>query len=139
MFEKYVKNKSAGSFICLVAAILALVTAILYFATQAASVPQGHEGIAGGIVLMVGFVLAIVLYLLPVRFGPIVLAIVNVIALVLVVYQVYFVFADVINNVTYAGGNLANCLAYIIGSALASIAAVAACFFPLTRDGSEIL
>lgn len=128
------KKKALGSFLSLAAALVALVTAIVFLATQATAAPLGHTGTMPGIVLLAGVAAAIVFFLFPVRFGALIQAVIYNIALYLVVVQLYFVFADVINKVTYAGGNAGLCMFYMAGTFAACLLSTAACFFPQLRD-----
>ncbi len=129
-----VKNKALGSYLCLAAAVVALITAVVFLATQATAAPLGHDGTAPGIMLLVGVAAAVVFFLFPVRFGALIQAVVYNIALYLVVVQLYFVFADIINKVTYAGGNAGLCVLYMAGTLVACLLSIAACFFPQTTD-----
>ncbi len=134
MLTERIKNKALGSYLCLAAALVALVTAIVFLTTQATAAPLGHTGTAPGIVLLAGVAAAVVLFIFPIRFGALIQAIIYNIALYLVVVQLYFVFADVINKVTYAGGNAGLCVLYMAGTFLACLLSVAACFFKQTKD-----
>ena len=134
MLKMGIKNKAAGSYLSLAAAVVALVTAIVFLATQATAAPLGHDGNAPGVVLLAGVAAAIVLFIFPVRFGALIQAIIYNIALYLVVVQLYFVFADVINHVTFAGGNAGLCVLYMAGTLVSCLLSVAACFFRQTRD-----
>lgn len=137
MLNERIKNKALGSYLCLAAALLALVTAIVFLATQATAAPLGHDGTAPGIVLLVGVAAAVVFFIFPVRFGALVQAVVYNVALYLVVVQLYFVFADVINHVTYAGGNAGLCVFYMAGTFVACLLSIAACFFPQTENDDK--
>ena len=138
MLNEHIKSKAPGSYLCLAAALVALVTAIIFLATQATAAPLGHTGAMPGIILLAGVAAAIVLFLFPVRFGALIQAIIYNIALYLVVVQLYFVFADVINHVTYAGGNAGLCVFYMAGTLIACLLSVAACFFPQTADDDKL-
>lgn len=138
MLNERIKSKAPGSYLCLAAALVALVTAIIFLATQATAAPLGHTGAMPGIILLAGVAAAIVLFLFPVRFGALIQAIIYNIALYLVVVQLYFVFADVINHVTYAGGNAGLCVFYMAGTLIACLLSVAACFFPQTADDDKL-
>ena len=138
MLNEHIKSKAPGSYLCLAAALVALVTAIIFLATQATAAPLGHTGAMPGIILLAGVAAAIVLFLFPVRFGALIQAIIYNIALYLVVVQLYFVFADVINHVTYAGGNAGLCVFYMAGTLAACLLSVAACFFPQTADDDKL-
>lgn len=134
MLNMGIKNKAAGSYLSLAAAVVALVTAIVFLATQATAAPLGHDGNAPGVVLLAGVAAAIVLFIFPVRFGALIQAVIYNIALYLVVVQLYFVFADVINHVTFAGGNAGLCVFYMAGTLVCCLLSVVACFFKQTRD-----
>ena len=137
MLKMGIKNKAAGSYISLVAALVALVTAIVFLATQATAAPLGHDGNSPGVVLLAGVAAAVVLFIFPIRFGALIQTIIYNIALYLVVVQLYFVFADVINNVTFAGGNAGLCVLYMVGTLICCLLSVVACFFKQTRDETE--
>lgn len=133
---KNLKNKAAGSYLCLAAAVVALITAVVFLTTQATAAPLGHTGTMPGITLLVGVVAAVILFFVPVPFGALVQVSIYCVALYQVVVQLYFVFADVINNVTYAGGNARLCVAYMAGTFAAALLAVIACFMKQTQDDS---
>ena len=137
MLKMGIKNKAAGSYLSLVAALVALVTAIVFLATQATAAPLGHDGNAPGVVLLAGVAAAVVLFIFPVRFGALIQAIFYNIALYLVVVQLYFVFADVINHVTFAGGNAGLCVFYMVGTLICCLLSVVACFFRQTKDETQ--
>ena len=129
MLVERMKSRGLGSPLCLVAALVALVTAVVFFATQAEAAPLGHTGIMPGVALVVGVVVAVALMLVPVRFGALVQTVVYGVALYLMVTQLYLVFADVINQVTYAGGNAGLCVLYMAGAFVSCLLCVVACFF----------
>lgn len=137
MLNERVKNKALGSYLCLAAALVALVTAIVFLATQATAAPLGHDGNAPGVVLLLGVAAAVMLFLVPVRFGALIQAAIYNVALYLVVVQLYFVFADVINHVTYAGGNAGLCVFYIVGTFIACLLSTVACFFKQCKDDDK--
>lgn len=137
MLNERIKNKALGSYLCLAAAVVALITAVVFLATQATAAPLGHDGTAPGIVLLIGVAAAVVFFLFPVRFGALIQAAIYNVALYLVVVQLYFVFADIINKVTYAGGNAGLCVLYMAGTLIACLLSIAACFFPQTGDDDK--
>ncbi len=134
MLNERIKNKAIGSHLCLAAALLALVTAIVFLATQATAAPLGHDGIAPGVVLLLGVVAAVVFFLFPVPFAALIQTVIYSAALYLVVVQLYFVFADVINHVTYAGGNAGLCVFYMLATLAVCLLSVAACFCKQTKN-----
>lgn len=138
MLEKYLKNRDIGGFLCAGAALVALVTSIVFFATQASASPLGHDGVLAGVFLLIGALAMIALYVFPMRFTALVGTLVFTAAFAAVFIQINTVFADVINNVTYAGGNFGMCMFYLIGSLIACLLCVTACFFKQTKDGSEM-
>lgn len=128
MLVERMKSRGLGSLLCLVAALVALVTAVVFFATQAEAAPLGHTGIMPGVALVAGVVVAVALTLVPVRFGALIQTVVYGVALYLMVTQLYLVFADVINQVTYAGGNASLCVMYMAGTFVSCLLCVIACF-----------
>ena len=52
--NKGLKNKGLGSWFCLAAALVALITGIVFLLTQATAAPLGHSGTMAGVVLLVG-------------------------------------------------------------------------------------
>ena len=62
--NKGLKNKGLGSWFCLAAALVALITGIVFLLTQATAAPLGHSGTMAGAVLLVGS-LALLLFGLP--------------------------------------------------------------------------
>lgn len=142
MKSERMKSRGVGDLLCAAAALVALLTVVVFFATQEKAVPVGHEGILPGLALLAGVVVAVAFWLVPVRFGAIVQAIVYGFALYLSVTQLYLVFADVINNVTYAGGNPGLCVFYMAGALLSCVLCAVACFFekpiePEVREASK--
>ena len=95
--NKGLKNKGLGSWFCLAAALVALITGIVFLSTQAAAAPLGHSGTMAGVVLLVGAAASLVFFFVSVPFSALIQAVIYNIALYLVVVQLYFVFADVIN------------------------------------------
>ena len=49
--NKGLKNKGLGSWFCLAAALVALITGIVFLSTQATAAPLGHSGTMPGVVL----------------------------------------------------------------------------------------
>ena len=50
--NKGLKNKGLGSWFCLAAALVALITGIVFLSTQATAAPLGHSGTMPGVVQM---------------------------------------------------------------------------------------
>lgn len=132
--NKGLKNKGLGSWFCLAAALVALITGIVFLFTQAGR-PLGHSGTMPGVVLLVGAAASLVFFFVSVPFSALIQAVIYNIALYLVVVQLYFVFADVINHVTFAGGNAGLCVFYMVGTFIACLLSVIACFCKQTKTG----
>lgn len=132
------KNKSLGSYISLAAAFIALATAIIFLLTQKTASPLGHSGALPGIVLIVGAIVSFAMFFIPVRFGSLIQAAIYNVAFYLVTVQLYLVFADVINHVTYAGGNPGLCVFYMIATFVAALLSVIACFMKQTKDEEKV-
>lgn len=140
MLDKYLKNKGIGAFLCALAGLLGIVTAIVFLATQEAASPVGHiAGPAGGVVLIIASLLMFALYFFPVRFGALAGVVLYVVSFTMILTKIYYFFADIINGVTYAGGQAGLCLFYLIGSLLCTLLCVVACFFSQNRDNSELI
>ena len=137
MLER-LKNKALGSYLCLASALVALITAICFLMTQETAAPLGHKGPMPGLVLLVGAVISLIMFFVPVRFGAFIQAAIYNVALYLVVVQLYFVFADVINHVTFAGGNPTLCVFYMVGTFVAALLCVIACFMKLTKTEEQV-
>lgn len=135
MLER-MKKRGVGGLLCLVAALVALVTAVVFFATQAEAAPLGHTGIMPGVALVAGVVVTLALTIVPVRFGALIQTVVYGVAVYFSVTQLYLVFADVIMSVTYAGGNAVLCVMYMAGALLSCVLCAAACFFekPVSKE-----
>ncbi len=133
--NKGLKNKGLGSWFCLAAALVALITGIVFLFTQATAAPLGHSGTMAGVVLLVGAAASLVFFFVSVPFSALIQAVIYNIALYLVVVQLYFVFADVINHVTFAGGNAGLCVFYMVGTFIACLLSVIACFCKQTKTG----
>ena len=133
--NKGLKNKGLGSWFCLAAALVALITGIVFLLTQATAAPLGHSGTMAGVVLLVGAAASLVFFFVSVPFSAMIQAVIYNIALYLVVVQLYFVFADVINHVTFAGGNAGLCVFYMVGTFIACLLSVIACFCKQTKTG----
>ena len=136
--NKGLKNKGLGSWFCLAAALVALITGIVFLLTQATAAPLGHSGTMAGVELLVGAAASLVFFFVSVPFSALIQAVIYNIALYLVVVQLYFVFADVINHVTFAGGNAGLCVFYMVGTFIACLLSVIACFCKQTKTGEAI-
>ena len=53
--NKGLKNKGLGSWFCLAAALVALITGIVFLLTQATAAPLGHSGTMAGVVPLRSF------------------------------------------------------------------------------------
>ena len=137
MLER-LKNKALGSYLCLASALVALITAICFLMTQETAAPLGHKGPMPGLVLLVGAVISLIMFFVPVRFGAFIQAAIYNVALYFVVVQLYFVFADVINHVTFAGGNPTLCVFYMVGTFVAALLCVIACFMKQTKTEEQV-
>lgn len=67
--NKGLKNKGLGSWFCLAAALVALITGIVFLSTQATAAPLGHSGTMPGVVLLVGAAASLVFFFVSVPLG----------------------------------------------------------------------
>lgn len=122
-------NKGKGYYINAVASLCALVLAVFVLATQTQAMPNGANGMPIAISLLAGFVVQVILTFVPLRFASIILVAVYTASAGIVINTIINVFADVINNVKYAGGNFVICMIYLIATIAIALACVVASFF----------
>jgi len=142
MIKKFLANKSIGYFIAAGIGLLALLTAIIFFATYKGNMGNYASGVAPetiGIFLLAGFVVECVFLFLPqYRF-------VHIIALVmygLAFYKETILMPDFVagkvNNVEYNGGSFGLNLFYFIMLLVIVIAAVVVSFLGFYKDEEEM-
>lgn len=132
-----IKSKSIGWYICSVAAILALVMAIIVFATQSTAMPNGENGISVGIVLLIGVALQAAVTFFPVKFASWGSVLVYSIAFGLLLNKVPTTIADVANGVKYAGGSFEMCMFYSVAVLVIALCCIVGSFFAQTNNSSE--
>ena len=74
--NKGLKNKGLGSWFCLAAALVALITGIVFLLTQATAAPLGHSGTMAGVVLLVGAAASLVFFFVSVPFSALIQAVI---------------------------------------------------------------
>ena len=149
--KKFLKNKSLGYFILCGIAVFSLIFAIIFFATfsNPALDPINHENPMGnkagslvpdtiGIFLLGGFVVEVVLLLLP-QYRFIQIAAIALFGLAF--YKEVVLFPDFlvgkINNVEYNGGSFGLNLFYLIALFLIVVASIVVSFMGFYRDEKE--
>lgn len=138
--KETIKNKGLGYWICAGAAVLALVLAIVVFATWDAALPNRvTDGYVIGIVLLIAVAVQAVVTFFPVRFAGVLSVAVYGIAFGIIVLRMADTVADFINQVAYQGGQFGTSMFYAIASLVLGIAAIAACFFAQTKDGKYLI
>lgn len=132
------KNKSIGYFIAAADALLAIILAIIFFATFNGAMANNALGQVPetiGIFLLAGAVVEIAALIIPqytfVHAGAVVLYCV---ALIKEVFLIPNLYADWINNVAYQGGDLATNNVYLFGLLIIIISGIAAAFMGLVKD-----
>ena len=146
MFEKFLKNKAIGYYLVVVATLLALVTAIVFFLTYRTPNLEAQMGNkAGGFVvetigifLIAGVIVELVVLAMPeFRFFQIA----AVIMFGLAFYKDILVIPDFIlgkvNNVEYNGGNFPLNMFFFIAILLVVLLAVVAPFIGLVKENVE--
>ena len=137
----FIKSKSVGYFIVLADALLALITAIIFFATYqdamatnaTANVPETI-----GIFLIAGFVIEIVVLIIPqYRFIHIVAIAMFALSLYKEIFLIPNLIADRINNVQYQGGNLDTNIFYISMLFIIIISAIVAAFIGFYKKSAQ--
>ena len=137
----FIKSKSAGYFIVVADALLALITAIIFFATYqdamatnaTANVPETI-----GIFLLAGFVIEIVVLIIPqYRFIHIVAIAMFALSLYKEIFLIPNLIADRINNVQYQGGNLDTNIFYLVMLFIILVSAIVAAFLGFYKKSAE--
>ena len=133
------KNKGLGYWLCTAASVLALVTAIVIFATQAEALPHTVTGNYISIVLLVGVVVQIVVTFVPLRFASILSVICFTAAFGVTANTIPNAVADYFNKVAYTGGDFGMCMLYAVATLLIALISIVACFFGQTKDGKAVI
>ena len=137
----FIKSKSVGYFIVVADALLALITAIIFFATYqdamatnaTANVPETI-----GIFLLAGFVVELVVLALPqYRFVHIIAIAMFALSLYKEIFLIPNLIADRINNVQYQGGNLDTNIFYLVMLFIIIISAIVAAFLGFYKKSAE--
>lgn len=135
------KNKGLGYWLCTAASVLALVTAIVIFATQAEALPHTvtGKGTYISIVLLVGVAVQIVVTFVPLRFASILSVICFTAAFGVTANTIPNAVADYFNKVAYTGGDFGMCMLYAVATLLIALISIVACFFGQTKDGKAVI
>ena len=138
---EFIKNKAIGYFIVAADALLALILAIIFFATYdgamatnaASSVPETI-----GIFLLAGFVIELVVLVLPqYKFIHIIAIVMFGLSLYKEVFLIPNLIADEINNVHYQGGDLKTNVFYLVSLFIIILAAIVAAFMGFYKNDEE--
>lgn len=133
--KTYFRDKGLGWYILSGAAFLALVLAIVVFATWDTAMPNVvADGYIVGIVLLVAVALHLVFSFVSVRFAAIPAVALYMVTFGLVLMRIAATVADEFNNVHYQGGDFGTCIAYAVLTLVCAVAALAACFFPQRKE-----
>lgn len=143
MIQKFFKNKAVGYYLVMAAALLSLVTAIVFFATYRNPNLEAQMGAKAGIYvpdtigvfLIAGFVIELVVLVGPKnRFFQI--AAVAMFGMAL--YKDILIAADFIvgyiNNVMYNGGNPGLNMYFLVSLLIIAIVSVVACFLGFVKE-----
>ena len=138
MFKKLIENKSIGYFMAAGIAVLALLTAIIFMATQEGNMGNYASGVAPqtiGVFLLAGFVVELVFLVLP-QYRAI-----HIVALVmygLAFYKETILIPDFIagkiNNVEYNGGSFGLNMFYFIMLLIIVVLSVVVSFLGFYKD-----
>lgn len=144
--KNFIKNKSAGYFIAAGTALFSLVVAIIFFvtyrnpdlATQMGNKAEGWVADTIGIFLLAGFVVELVVLLLPeYRFIQIVAVVMYAFAFVKEVLIIPDFLAGIANGVMYNGGNLGFNFFLLGALLLIVVAAIVAAFIGFYKKDEE--
>lgn len=141
--KNYLKNKSVGFYIAIADAVLAIITAIVFFATYNGAMANNAAGQVPetiGIFLIAGAVIEIAALLLPqYRFIHLGAVVMYCVSLMKEIFLIPNLIADEINNVHYQGGNLATNEFYIIMQFIIVLSGIVAVFigFLKSEEGED--
>lgn len=138
----FFKKRSVGYFIVLVDAVLALVTALVFFPTYGGAMANGMEDFAPvtiGIFLLAGFAVEAVVLVLPqyrfIHLGAIAFFGLSLYKEIIVIPPLI---ADFVNNVHYQGGDLGINIFYLVMLLLIIISGIVAMFLGFYRDEADL-
>ncbi|MBR4210116.1 MAG: hypothetical protein IKQ96_07880 [Lachnospiraceae bacterium] len=123
-------NKGKSWYLCAVAAVIALVTALYVLFTYQTVLPNSLNGTDIVVVLLIGVALQVVLTIFPVTFAPLFFVIVYSIGFGLVLNKIPPAIVDKINGIFYNGGDFTGCMIYAAGTCLTVLLSLIACFMP---------
>lgn len=134
------KNRGLGYWISTAAAGVALVLAIVVFATWSSVLPNAvTDGYVIGIVLLICVAYQVAVTFFPVRFANVPAVALYTIAFGVTLLRMAAAVADFINQVAYQGGNFAMCMFYVITTLVLAVACVVACFFDAKKDDKYLI
>lgn len=141
--KNYLKTKSFGFYIAVADAVIAIITAIVFFATYGGAMANNAAGQVPetiGIFLIAGAVVEIAALIVPqyrfVHLGALVMYCLSLMKEVLLIPNLI---ADEINNVHYQGGDLGTNVFYIVMQFIIVLSAIVAAFvgFLKSEDSEE--
>ena len=138
--KELIKNKGLGYWLTCGASLLALVTAIIVFATSETALPNTvSNGWVIGLVLLIGVAVQVAVTFLPIRFASVISVICYTAAFGVVANKIPNAVADYFNNVAYTRGNFGMSMIYAVAVLAVALIALVACFFAQTKDGKTII
>ena len=138
--KELIKNKGLGYWICAGAAVVALIMAIVVFATWDNVLPNRvTDGYVIGIVFLIAFVVQAVVTFFPIRFAAVVSVGIYGITFGVILLRIAEAIADYFNKVAYQGGNFVACVLYAVICLVLILGSVAACFFSQTKDEKYLI
>ena len=121
-------NKGKSWYLCAIAAVIALVTALYILFSYKTVLPNSLNGTDIVLVLLIGVVLQVVVTVFPLGFAPLLSVICYGIAFGLVLNKIPPAIVDKINGIFYNGGNFEGCMIYATGTCAAVLLSLIACF-----------
>lgn len=121
------KNRTIGFYIGLAAAVVALVGAVLYIATDASDRTFSAAAFA---LMLVGAAAEVLVILSNLRFAPLVCAISYIVGFALTVNAALPSISDVWNGVHFIGGNATLGIVFSVTFFISAVAGIVACFMP---------
>lgn len=138
--KEQIKNKGLGYWICTVAAVVALVLAIVIFATYKTAFANRITGGASiAVVLLVAVAVQVVATLFSIRFVAVISVALYGISFGVTLQKIAPTVADYFNNVAFQGGNYGMCIAFAVLTLVLTLAGVVACFFAQNKKDEYLV
>lgn len=127
------KNHTIASYISFIPVVLAIVSIIFGEATKGFN--DGTFAVSIVIALLAAIVLAVITFLCDLDFLPIITTAAYALVFGLTAAKAAPTLSDFFNGVNFMGGNLSNCITYLVLTGIAMVISMILLFFPTRQNG----